>query len=251
MLGRMHPKLKRKLAIGAAVVAAVAFAGGAYAATQDPPVSVRQVFLNDIAKRLNVTPQQLTSAIKGAYLDELSNAVAEHNLTKAQAGAIERAVQRSGSFPLGGLVAPFPLAAIAKQQLVAPAPGLPLPFAVFGGLGAAAKYLGVKTPMQLAYLLGSGKSLAQIAQARGKTVAGVENAIMASERSMLDRLVANKLITSAREQRLLARLSKRIDALVNRAGLRALLPAPLAVRAFKFRIHRGFAPPLPVLPFGP
>ena len=112
----MHPVIKRKLAVVAALLAAVAFAGGAYAATQTSPISVRQAFLNDVAKRLNVTPQQLTSAFRGAFDDELANAVAAHRLTQAQANALKRDVGQSGSLPLGGLVA---------RRFAAPIPVLP------------------------------------------------------------------------------------------------------------------------------
>jgi hypothetical protein len=87
----------------------------------------------------------------------------------------------------------------------------------FGGLGAAAQYLRL-TPMQLLPKLASGRSLAQIATAHRKSVSGLEHAIVASERSMLDKLVAAKAITRAREQKLLARLPKMVDALVNRRG---------------------------------
>ena len=51
----MRPSLKRKLTIVATVLAAAAFAGGAFAATQTTGPSMRQAFLQDFAKRLNVT----------------------------------------------------------------------------------------------------------------------------------------------------------------------------------------------------
>jgi hypothetical protein len=221
----MHPKVNRKLAIGAAVLAAAAFAGGAYAATQSSPVSVRQAFLNDVAKRLNVTPQQLSGAIRSAYFDELSDAVADHRLTQSQADSIKQRINQNGGLPLGGLLAPFPLTgAYRGRPFLFPAPARPM--LVFGGLAAAARYLGLM-PMQLLPKLASGRSLAQIATADGKSVSGLEQAIVASERSMLDKLVASKVITAAREQRLLAWLSKKVDALVNRGGFRmSLLPRP-------------------------
>ena len=60
----MHSQLKRRLVIGATTLAAAAFAGGAYAASQDSATNTRQAFLNDVASRLHVSPQQLTSALK-------------------------------------------------------------------------------------------------------------------------------------------------------------------------------------------
>jgi hypothetical protein len=79
---------KRKLAIAATAAAAAAFAGGAYAATQTSGTS-RQAFLNDVAKRLNVSPTQLQSALQGAFDDQLQAAVTAGKLTQAQADTIK------------------------------------------------------------------------------------------------------------------------------------------------------------------
>src|SRR5437763_586682 len=70
----MQTLLKRKLLVGTVVVAAAAFAGGAYAATQNS-TNPRQEFLGDVAKRLNVTPQKLTTALARftSHLDEIIN----------------------------------------------------------------------------------------------------------------------------------------------------------------------------------
>jgi uncharacterized coiled-coil protein SlyX len=84
------------------------------------------------------------------------------------------------------------------------------------GPAAIASYLGL-TPAQLRQQLGSGKTLAQIAVAQGKTVAGLENAIYADVQAHLDQAVANGRLTKAQEQTLLARLKSRLDDLVNHA----------------------------------
>src|SRR5579859_5135815 len=97
----MQRDLKSRLVIGATAVAVAAFAGGAYAATQTNS-NPRQAFLNDVAKRLNVSPQMLRSALRGAQLDQLKAAVAAGKLTQAQANAIEKRLQRGGPFPFGG-----------------------------------------------------------------------------------------------------------------------------------------------------
>ena len=70
----MDAKLKRKVAIGAAGLAVVASGGIAYAATQDPGAADRQAILSDAAKRLNVSPDQLNSALQGAYSDQIDKA---------------------------------------------------------------------------------------------------------------------------------------------------------------------------------
>ncbi len=60
----MHPRLKRKLTIVATALAAAAFAGGAFAATQMSALNMRQAFLQDVAKRLNITPGRLMDALR-------------------------------------------------------------------------------------------------------------------------------------------------------------------------------------------
>jgi hypothetical protein len=199
---------KRKLVIGSTVVALAAFAGGAVAATQGSSQDPRQQYLNDVAKRLNVTPAQLNAALKGASLDQLQAAVKAGKLTQAQANALKQRIQQgaAGGSPFFGPPPPF-------------GPGGPRGFGfhralAFGPAEGAAKYLGL-TEAQLINQLQSGKSLAQIAKAQGKTTPGLEQAITSSLKARLDKAVANKRITAAEEQQMLKGLSARINDLVN------------------------------------
>ena len=59
----MQRSLRQKLVIGLAALAVAGFAGGAYAATQSSTPNTRQAFLNDVAKRLHVTPHELTQVV--------------------------------------------------------------------------------------------------------------------------------------------------------------------------------------------
>ena len=79
----------------------------------------------------------------------------------------------------------------------------------------SAGYLGI-TPAQLRSDLGSGSTLAQIAATNGKTSAGLEQAIESAVTTRLDRAAAAGLITSQREQTMLAKLQARLDTLVDR-----------------------------------
>jgi hypothetical protein len=217
--------LRRKLVIGLTVLAAAAFAGGAYAAAQDSPSKERQAYLSDVAKRLHVTPAQLNNALAGAFHDQLQAAVKAGRLTQAQANAIEQRAKQHGGVP-------FPLG--------------PRGFHFFGGhragagglLGAAAKYLGL-TRDQLLSQLSSGKSLAQVAKAKGKDAAGVQQAIVSDIQTRLDKAVAAGRLTRGEERQLLARLNARVSAVINRS----------------FHLHhRGFEPrggPRPGPWFGP
>ena len=226
---------KRKLITAIAVLATAAAAGGAYAATQTATTSPRQALLNDAAKRLNVTPQKLRQAFQGAFLDQLNAAVAAGKLTQAQADKIKQRVQQGGGGPgwfgrprLGfrgmqrGFMAPGP-GAVGPRGLAPGAvgpggPGLVAPGPGPGGrFKAAAGYLGL-SPQQLFGQLAGGKSLAQVAQARGKSVSGLKAAMLASIHARLDKAVASKLITAAQEQQFLSRLPARLDAEINRSG---------------------------------
>jgi hypothetical protein len=197
--------MRRKLAIGGVLLAACAFAGGAYAASTGGATDSTQAYLNDAAKRLGVTPQQLDNALAGALQDRLNAAVKAGKLTQAQANAI---VQR---FRQGGGPVPFG------------PPGLGGRFHAFhlgaagGPLSAAASYLGLSV-QQLADQLGSGKSLAQIANSQHKSVTGLENALVSAERTRLDKARAAGAITAAQEQQQLARIEARVKALVNQTG---------------------------------
>jgi hypothetical protein len=203
----MGLNLNRKVAIGAAALAACAFAGGAYAARTTGGSSTRQAFLNDAAHRLGVTPQRLKDALAGALQDQLNAAVKAGKLTQAQANAIEQRFRQSGGLPL-------PLGHAGRP----PAFGGPHSGPKGGPLGAAASYLGLSVP-QLVDQLRSGKSLAQVASSKGKSTTALETAIVSDERARLDKARAAGVITNAQEQRMLSRLQAHVKALVNGTGL--------------------------------
>jgi hypothetical protein len=93
--------LKGKLAIGTSALAVAAFAGGAYAASREPHAGGRQAFLNDAAKRLHVTPGELSDALRGAAIDQVKAAVAAGRLTEAQGARLTEEIQ-SGRDPIPG-----------------------------------------------------------------------------------------------------------------------------------------------------
>jgi hypothetical protein len=208
---------KTKLVSVIAALALVAIAGGAYAATQSS-TTPRQAFLNDAAKRLNVSPAKLRSALQGALIDRLNAAVAAGRITKAQATAIEKRIQQGGRVGLGARGF-FGHRFFHRFGPGGPGgPGFAAPAGPrMGPLGAAASYLGV-SPMQLFKDLSSGKSLAQVAKSKNKSVSGLKSAILNSLKSRLDKAVSAKMITSTQEQRILNRLSSRLTEKINHAG---------------------------------
>jgi hypothetical protein len=80
-------------------------------------------------------------------------------------------------------------------------------------LGAAAKYLGL-SQSQLRSDLRAGQSLAQIAVAQGKGVAGLETAMVNGIKTHLAKAVTNGNMTSAQEQQIFSRIQMHIGTVV-------------------------------------
>jgi len=192
--------LKPKVIAGAVAGLAVAGGGAAVAANQlGSPKQESQAVLNDAAKQLGVEPSALSAALKKALENRVDDAVAAGRLTKAQGDELKQRIE-SGDFPLFG------------PPAFGHGFGAPHPF--FHGLDAAASYLGL-TEGELHSRLESGKTLAEVAKAQGKSVAGLKNAMVADAKTHLDAAAKAGRLSSAEEQRVLADLEQRIDDLVN------------------------------------
>jgi hypothetical protein len=192
----------RKVIAGAAAALAVGGAGAGVAATKltaSSPSEESKAIVNDAAKSLGVEPSKLSAALKKAYEDRIDAAVAAGRLTKQQGDELKQRIE-SGDFPLVG------------------APGFGHHFGArheFGhGLDAAASYLGL-TEDQLHSRLESGKTLAEIAKAQGKSVDGLKGAMVKDAKTHLDAAVKAGRLSAAEEQRVIAGLQQRIDDLVN------------------------------------
>src|SRR5919205_3120607 len=113
----MPNSAKRRLAASAVGLAVLAGTGGAYAAAQSSSTPVpapsttppkpkvdfqaeQKAFLDDLAKRLNVTRDQLDTAIKGAAEARIDAAVAAGTITQEQGEAAKKRI-RSGAPLLG------------------------------------------------------------------------------------------------------------------------------------------------------
>jgi hypothetical protein len=224
----MPNSAKRRLAAGAVGLAVLAGTGGAYAAAQSstptatpsatPPKpkadfqAEQKAFLDDLAKRLNVTRDQLDTAIKGAAEARIDAAVAGGKLTKEQGAAAKQALA-NGVPALGGHLFG------GRRGPGGPGGGLGGPGGPgfghgFGAIQGAADYLGL-TKDQLRQQLQAGKSLADIAKATsGKSVEGLKAAIKDATVKDLDQAVKDGHLTSAEKDKIVAELDNRLDDIV-------------------------------------
>jgi len=194
----MKMKRNRLAVVGLAGLALAAGGGAAVAASGN---GERQAFLDDAAKRLGVDSSKLESALEEAAIARADAAVAAGRLTAEEAARMKEHI-RSGEGPLFG-----------TGDLGHPRGGLPLRTM----LAAAASYLGV-TEVALHEALLDGKSLAKLAEERGKSVDGLEQAVQAAARKELDEAVRAGDLTAAQRTEALERLAEHIDDVVHRSG---------------------------------
>src|SRR5213593_2738243 len=173
----MHVKVNRKIVAGTVAALAVTGGGAAIAASKlGSHKEESQAVINDAAQQLGVQPSALSDALKKALENRVDAAVAAGTITKAQGDEMKSRIE-SGNFPLffgGG------------------GPGFHHE-GFFGGLSAAATYLGL-TEAELRTQLEAGKTLTQVAQDKGKSVDGMIQALVDDAQKKLDAAVtAGKL----------------------------------------------------------
>ena len=216
-----------KMPLAAAVVALSLGAGGALA--QGPKAGPHRGAVKAAATYIGVSLEQLrtelraggslasialahgktVAGLEAAILADakthLDKAVADGKLTTGQAAErLQRLQQRVGKLVMrtGGQDGKKPG---AKKKPKA---------AIRGAVKAAATYLGLTTE-QIRTQLQSGKSLADIATAQGKSVDGLKAAIVADAKTTIDKLVSSGKISAERGQRYLAQIQRNVDRLVN------------------------------------
>jgi len=198
----MDARLKQRLALGLGAVLVLGGAGAAVAATQrNSPREETQAIIDDAAGQLGVQSSELSNALKKALENRVDAAVADGRLTQEQAARIKQHIE-SGELPL---------------FFGAPHRGGTFPgfgFAHHRGLDAAASYLGL-TEEQLRSELESGKTLAQVAEAHGKSVEGLVDALVVDFKTKLDAAVEAGRITQEKADQVLRDVRERVTAHVN------------------------------------
>jgi hypothetical protein len=157
--------------------------------------------LADVAKAQSKDVDGLKDAILASAKSSLDKAVSDKKLTQSQADDVyNRLKDRIDDMVNGQLRLRGP------HFLVKP----------FGAdLSAAAKYLGL-SESALRDQLQDGKSLAEVAKAQNKDVNGLKDAILAAQKSALDKAVADKRLTQSQADEIYDNLKDRIDDVVNR-----------------------------------
>jgi hypothetical protein len=190
----------QKIAVGGVLVLAVSGAGAAVAATKlRSPEQERRAVLNDVAGQLGVTPERLSNAFKTAMKNRIDQAVEDGRLTQAEATRMKAAIDRQSVPMLGPGFRHGGRGGMHRGQ---------------HGLEAAAKFLGM-TEAALRTQLQSGKTLAQVARDRGKSVDGLVNAIVAEKKARIAQEVKDGRLSQARADELLARMKEHVTDMVN------------------------------------
>ena len=162
--------------------------------------------LADIAKAQGKTVDGLKTAITDAATKQLDAAVTAGKLTKDQETKV-----------LAGLSAHLDDLVNGVRARPAFRVGFGFGPGLMGGIDDVATYLGLK-PAELVTQLRSGKSLADIATAQGKTVDGLKTAITDAVTKQLDAAVTAGKLSKDQETKVLSDLGSRLDDLVNGVG---------------------------------
>jgi hypothetical protein len=222
----------RTIVAGAAALALIAGGGAAVAATRgDSPQAESRAVIDDAAKQLGVDAGKLDDALRTALANRIDRAVAAGTITKEQGEALKKRVESADTPLFGGLG----FRGGFHFGHAGPA----------GDTSAAADYLGM-TQAQVFEALRSGKTLADLAKEKGKSVDGLVDAMVAATTKRLDEAVAAGKLTYAQRKEITASLKERVTSFVNgefRHGFRPRLgPAFRGPGAFGFRFRHGMRP---------
>ena len=197
----------RTLVVGAIVLAFVVGAGTAIAASGGAATSP-SAFVDSLAQHLGISREKLDDAARSAAVDQVETALDAGTITKEQADDLKQRIE-SGDVPLFGL---------GLGRGFGPGFGDGHGSRGLGGhlgghLSAAAEFLGL-TEDELRSRLADGKTLAQIAEAEGKSVAGLKQAMIADTKKRVAEAVKDGKLTEPQGADILERYTERVDALV-------------------------------------
>lgn len=193
----------RKLTLALASVAvAVSLVGVGAAAAADPPA--RTPLVDAVAARLGLTPDQLRAAFKATLVERVDQAVAAGRLTPEQAAKLKERIANAQGLGLGARGALVAKGKALGQRLVAKSKQL----------GRVAELLETSRE-ELRAELKAGKSLAEIAAAKGVSRGDLVAAMVAPAKERLAKAVTAGKLTQARADALAKQLTERVSKLVD------------------------------------
>ena len=197
--------MRRHIALAAALVAVatLAFGAGAASAADTPTLG------DAVAARLGITGDQLRTAFKAELNSRIDAAVAAGKLTPEQGAKLKERVANAKGLGIG-----------ARRAFTQKHKALVARIVRVNRLHLAAKYLGM-TPKEIRTARQDGQSLAQIATSKGKSVDGLVAAIVAPAKARAAKAVSDGRLTQQRADELIARLTERAQALVQRVPAKA------------------------------
>ncbi|MBA2384904.1 MAG: hypothetical protein H0V68_09640 [Actinobacteria bacterium] len=166
----------RRWLVGAAALALLAATAGAVAAKgEGAEPEKREALLADVAKRLGIEETKLRDAFAAAAIARVDAALGAGEITEERAARAKARIQ-AGKLPK--LAHPHGKDGFAFGRRGHGPPLIPRGREKFRGpLAPAAAYLGL-TQRELLVQLRHGESLADVARAEGKSVAGLKQAIL-------------------------------------------------------------------------
>lgn len=197
---------RRRLAFaagaGAAVLAVVGLgaAGAVAASSLFSPREEAQAVIDEAAEQLGVEPAELSDALRQALENRIDEAVEDGRLTEKQAERLEERLE-SSDVPLF-----FGLGGFRGHGFGLHGRGAAI-------LEEAAAYLDM-TPDELREAL-RDSTLAEVAEDRGKSTAGLVDALVAVHATRIDEAVDDGRLTDEQAAELTERLEARTEALVN------------------------------------
>jgi hypothetical protein len=204
-------RTRKALAIGIAALTVIGGGGAAIASAGDSSSPGRS-FFDSVARHLGISSQKLEDATNAAAIDQVDAALEEGRITQSEADALKQRIE-SGDFPrfFGPRFGPD------FDHHGGP------PFFFGEKLSSAAEYLGL-TEAELRAKLNEGQTLGQIANAQGKSVAGLKDAMLKATKAKLDQLVDDGRLTRAEADETYDRFQSHLDDLIQHG-------------MFRFRFH--------------
>lgn len=179
------------IGIGVSLMALV-LGGTAFAATTDSPGELQQTFLEKLAGKLGITPDELDAAMTAAGNETIDEALASGKITEDQAAALRERVEAEGFSGFGrrGHMGHHPWFRHMSLETIATTLGI--------------------TSDELRAELESGSTLSEVITAHGSTVETVVDALVAETQTRLDEKVAAGEITQYQADTIMAELPARL-----------------------------------------